>query len=127
MAREKAPLWDRTTYVYRAFTPSGVLLYVGISDKWITRLRGHSNDSAWWPYTAYLQIDEYANRAEAFAAESWAITHEAPACNVELQTVHCPDFLPVPLCSFGRRQSHWTWNGDEIPVRDVKDGVLWQF
>lgn len=122
MARDRAttPLPDRTTFVYRAFGTRGELLYVGISQSWVHRLRGHAKRSAWWEYVNHVEIQEFTDRAGAFAMESWAIAHETPLANTELQRAHCPPEPPRPLRSFGHIVEHTTFFGDhDIQPREV--------
>lgn len=125
MARERAtiragnvPLADRTTYVYRAYGTRNQLLYVGISQSWRHRIEGHIKSSDWWPYTAHIEISEHPNRAEAFAAESWAIKHERPLCNLEPQRAHVPDDYPQPALSFGQAVTRWK-NRNQETAKEV--------
>jgi hypothetical protein len=122
MARDRAPipLADRTTFVYRAFGVGGEFVYVGISQVWLHRLRGHTRASRWWGYVHHVEVQEFDTRAEAFAMESWAIAHETPLANTELQRRHCPSSPPMPVRSFCRRILHTSLSGDiEIPPREV--------
>lgn len=115
MARERAtiPLSERITYVYRAFGARQELIYVGISQSWRNRLEGHRKNSPWWRYVQHVEVQQFDNRAEAFAMESWAIRHELPIANTELQARHCPDEAPGPLVSFCRRIRRTSVFGDE--------------
>lgn len=118
--RARFPLRNRPTFVYRAFGTRGELLYVGISQSWTHRLRSHAKGSAWWMYVNHVEIQEFADRASAFAMESWAISHETPLANTELQQKHCPPEPPKPLSSFGHIVRRFTSFGDhEIPPREV--------
>ena len=120
-------LTDRTTFVYRAFGTRGQLLYVGISQDQRSRLRTHAKSSIWWRQVWHAEIAEYGRRADAFAAESWAIRHEEPLWNFEQQARHCPAVLPEPVAAFGYRVRHWSWNGDtEYPAEEVREIALVQ-
>lgn len=113
-------LQDRTTFVYRSFGTRGELIYVGISQSWVHRLRGHEKRSAWWVYVHHVEIQEFADRVGAFAMESWAIRHEIPLANTELQRKHCPPEPPTPVRSFGHIVRRFTFFTDqEIPPKEV--------
>ena len=109
-----SPLWERVTYLYRAYDPAGALIYVGISDRWERRFKLHRKQSPWWKRVWHFTIEQHADRAAAFAAESWDIQKLAPAMNFEAQAAHVPVERPVPLVSFSRRLRRSNFNGDEI-------------
>lgn len=89
---------DVPTYVYQAFDAEGVLLYVGISSDWKTRIyTQHRRKSPWYPMADWLLLELYESRAQAFAAESWAITYYDPKWNSEAQWKHCPFIPPDPI------------------------------
>lgn len=117
--RARGPLSERTTFVYRAFGTRGELIYVGISQSWRHRLEGHRKSSPWWQYVRHVEIQEFPDRASAFAMESWSIQHETPLANTDLQHKHSPATPPVPLNAFGRIIRRFTPFGDhEIPPRE---------
>lgn len=113
-------LCDRLTYVYRVFALDRSLIYVGISQQWRQRIDNHRKRADWWKHAAHIEISEYGNRSEAFAAESWAIRHEAPIMNLEEQRKHVPEIPPTPILAFGHRVRHWSLFGeDEIPPEEL--------
>lgn len=113
------PLTDRRTFVYRAFGVHGELIYVGISQRWERRLEDHRKWSRWWKYVQHIEIQEFADRAGAFAMESWAISHEVPLGNTDLQEKHCPPTPPTPITSFGRWENRYR-GFDDDPVSAVE-------
>lgn len=128
MTRDRAtvPLNDRTTFVYRAFGTRNELLYVGISQSWRHRLEGHRKNSEWWTHVRHVEVQEFPNRACAFAMESWSIANENPIFNLEPQWKHCPEVDPIPSVSFGRWVDHWTYSGDPIEPKEVELDALVQ-
>ena len=68
--------------LYRHFDKDGALLYVGISCNAITRLKQHEHDSGWAAEIARVDIEHFASREEALAAERAAIKNERPKHNV---------------------------------------------
>jgi predicted GIY-YIG superfamily endonuclease len=70
------------TALYRHFSASGDLLYVGISCKPITRLKQHEHDASWAAQIARVEIEQFADRAAALEAERNAIRAEKPKHNV---------------------------------------------
>ena len=68
--------------LYRHFSATGELLYVGISLGAILRLRQHrAMSSPWILDVARIEIQTYPSRAEAAAAEREAIKTEKPKYN----------------------------------------------
>ncbi len=128
MARDRAktPLANRTTFVYRAFGICNELLYVGISQSWRLRLEGHRKNSMWWTHVRHIEVQEFADRASAFAMESWSISNENPIFNLESQSKHAPGAEPIPAVSFGRWVDHWTLSGDPIEPKEVEIDALVQ-
>lgn len=100
------------TFVYRAYSNAGSLLYVGIASDWRQRLKQHSKSSRWYPDVATVRVETYSIRSEAFAAESWAITYEAPEWNGSGQWKHCPFIPPVPIETLEHVVVHDIWGND---------------
>jgi hypothetical protein len=73
---------DDYTAVYRCYDSADRLLYVGASCLGSVRFNQHQTEKGWWPGVARIQVEHYANRAEALAAERAAIESEAPTMNV---------------------------------------------
>ena len=72
----------RVARLYRHFAANGDLLYVGISCKPITRLKQHEHDSCWAAEIARVDVQQFATRGEALAAERAAIKAEKPKHNI---------------------------------------------
>lgn len=79
------------TSLYRHFDRDGRLLYVGISNNALARLRGHKLDASWYPEITDISIAHYPDRATAERAEARAIRTEAPLYNVRI-----PPAQPIP-------------------------------
>jgi hypothetical protein len=73
---------DDYTAVYRCFDRDGRLVYVGASCLGLVRFHQHQAEKGWWPCVARVEVEHYANRAEALAAERAAIEAEAPRFNI---------------------------------------------
>ncbi len=69
--------------LYRQFDVDGHLLYVGISDDFLTRMGQHSHGSVWFPDVARITLERFATREEAIEAEDAAVTSEAPRYNIQ--------------------------------------------
>ena len=70
------------TCLYRHFDRDGRLLYIGISLNAISRLAGHRDTAHWFYEIARVDIEQYASRREAEAAERKAIYEEKPLHNI---------------------------------------------
>lgn len=68
--------------VYRCFSASGELLYIGSSRNWQDRLTSHRLKSRWWSEVDDVQFQAYPTLIEARLAERLAIEAESPARNV---------------------------------------------
>jgi hypothetical protein len=70
--------------VYRLYAADDTLLYVGIAYNPKERWRSHARDRAdtWWPLVARRDVEWFATRTEAAAAEVAAIVTEQPLHNV---------------------------------------------
>tara|TARA_R100000482_G_scaffold120627_1_gene66079 strand:+ start:774 stop:1280 length:507 start_codon:yes stop_codon:yes gene_type:complete len=69
------------TALYRAYSSTGELMYVGISLSVMSRLSQHKNSSAWFNSAARIDIEYYPTRTDALAAEKQAIQTECPVHN----------------------------------------------
>jgi len=67
--------------VYRCFSASGALVYVGATRSLAYRLRQHELSSHWWPLVARVEDERFADMDTAFAAEALAIKAERPSHN----------------------------------------------
>jgi excinuclease UvrABC nuclease subunit len=71
------------TAIYRAFSPDGSLLYVGIAKNWGARWAQHAQCSPFFGGVARLDVRYMPTREEALVAEAEAIRNERPIWNVK--------------------------------------------
>lgn len=76
------PFAPDSTALYRFFNSVDALLYVGISDHPKRRFGQHFDDKPWWSEVDRWEVEWFANRALAEAAEAHAIRAEVPAFNL---------------------------------------------
>lgn len=67
--------------VYRAYAPTGLLLYVGCTHDIEKRMKQHRSKSVWFDEMARYTTTEYLNFYDARAAEDDAIYRERPVFN----------------------------------------------
>jgi hypothetical protein len=97
------------TALYRFWSTSGLLLYVGITKDPPKRLSQHKGDKPWWTEVATVTIENYGSREEASAAERAAIRSEEPLYNVALYdgshswwdylVVRAPELLAIEVAT----------------------------
>lgn len=68
-------------YLYRHWSTTGTLLYIGISLNAVARLAQHK-DKSWFPRIATITVERFETYAEAEVAELRAICYEGPIHNV---------------------------------------------
>jgi excisionase family DNA binding protein len=78
---------DSQTQLYRHFNRDGELLYVGISLNALGRLEQHGVVSLWFDEIHRVEIETFASRSAALAAEREAIKSEKPRHNVQHKVV----------------------------------------
>ena len=69
------------TTLYRFFDADDLLLYVGISDKPLSRFAQHSADKTWWPEVHSIKLWHFATREDAADAERALIAFARPPYN----------------------------------------------
>lgn len=69
--------------VYRLYSATGDLLYVGIADNPEARFKGHERKQFWWREVVTREVTWYPGRAEAEAEEERAITFDEPRYNID--------------------------------------------
>lgn len=74
--------------LYRFFDSSGQLLYVGISNNWISRLHQHYKNAEWFSQVTSATFEHFDTRAEVEKAEFEAIKTEGAIYNKAFN----PDF-----------------------------------
>ena len=77
------PLKERPHVVYRLRDADGRLLYVGMTSKVMGRMGEHAHDKPWFELVARIDVEHYANGAEAASAEALAIVAEMPVHNAD--------------------------------------------
>ena len=75
------------TSVYLYFDRGGILIYVGVTSRGVTRQREHNSDKDWWPCVSKQKVEHYPTRAEALRREQELIELMSPPFN----SVHNPD------------------------------------
>lgn len=70
-----------TTALYRPYDADGVLLYVGITDRLAQRRSMHRRNSSWSAFAVRTDLEWFADRQNAEAAEVAAIQAEVPLFN----------------------------------------------
>lgn len=69
--------------LYRFYSATGQLLYVGITNNPGNRFTQHQQDKPWWHDVAGISVERFDTREEALAAETRAIAVEHPLYNVK--------------------------------------------
>jgi predicted GIY-YIG superfamily endonuclease len=82
MQNEIAPVRTRPGYLYRYWSTTGTLLYIGISINAVARLAQHKG-KVWFSRIAKITVERFETYAEAEAAELRAICYEGPIHNVK--------------------------------------------
>ena len=102
---------DPPTWIYRLWSPHGVLLYVGITTNVQTRLSQHARDQPWWPQVAMVTSEVCGTRFDALQQEAAVIQSEHPLWNVAhvVDPASPPVILPEPVliwrCSVCQRNT----------------------
>lgn len=76
---------DTETYLYRLWSSSGDLLYIGVTVDLARRMTQHRKVQPWWDDVAMCGIQVLPTRSAAFAAEATAVATESPRHNVKLK------------------------------------------
>ena len=82
--------------VYRMFSVSGRLLYVGVTSNLATRLASHA-EKRWFPLVATITLTWYPNRETAEQAERAAIEAEHPWINISGRSAKAPAIVARTL------------------------------
>lgn len=70
-------------WLYRLWSSSGELLYIGITDRGTAREREHARTKSWWPQVHHVTVEPVATRAELRHLEAVAIRKESPLYNIQ--------------------------------------------
>lgn len=69
--------------VYEAVGPRGQIMYVGASQNFHERMKGHKDDSQWWGTLDHFRVTPCRDRVEALEYESTLIARHQPPFNVK--------------------------------------------
>lgn len=78
----------RPASLYQYFDRNGLLLYVGITSRGISRNREHNADKSWWKYVARQEVAHFPDRASAISAEKALIVQRRPPFNKQHNLEH---------------------------------------
>jgi predicted GIY-YIG superfamily endonuclease len=70
-------------WMYRLYSASDELLYIGITDRGHTREKEHARLKPWWPEVHHATYEPVDTRAELKHRESVAIRRERPKYNIQ--------------------------------------------
>lgn len=73
---------NKTHVLYRFYSATGQLLYVGITMNPPQRFKSHRDSKEWWPTVSGITVENYSSRDELAQAERRAIQVEHPLHNV---------------------------------------------
>ena len=112
---------SETTALYRHFSRTGLLLYVGISNDVLYRTEQHSTTAPWFLDISRIEVEWFGARREALDEETVAIIREKPLWNVRRNGYDVPrkDYrFCVEL--IGSR----LWDGWYTKLRDAEDMLI---
>ena len=87
------PKKKKPTALYRAYSSTDELLYVGVSISVMARLSQHKSSADWFDGTSRIDVEWYPTRQKALAAEMQAIKTEYPIYN-KMGAVQQPEHDP---------------------------------
>lgn len=73
---------DTKHVLYRLYTETDDLLYVGITTNLLARMRSHRQKVFWWDFVDYVVAESCENLYEAQSKEITAIASERPEHNL---------------------------------------------
>lgn len=88
------------TFLYRLYNTDNQVIYVGVTANVGMRLGQHEYTKTWWGDVARVEVDTFAARPDALAAERAAIVTLSPVHNVTHSVINEPtprvDWNPPP-------------------------------
>jgi len=109
---------DHDHVLYRFYSATGQLLYVGITMSPPKRFAQHSKDKSWWGEVSGITVETFISREELELAERRAIQVERPKYNVVHNGVRKLHRIPgMAQKSMGNELDH-VCEGCGQPVRD---------
>lgn len=108
MSRPYSTRRDGDAALYRFFSATGELLYIGamLAINISGRMRHHKCTKPWITETKNISLEWYPNKEDAFAAESAAIAIENPKYNTRKRPVDCEKH-GVPLHPKKGKRRDW--------------------
>lgn len=112
--------------VYKCFDEDGALLYVGVGDTALVRIKSHQKEKAWFDEVVNITISKYEDRATALAEEIRSIREDKPVFN-KLGKENCARVYMETYKLFMRRMK-FTWvqisTGQYYFFKDVIDEMI---
>lgn len=88
---------DSAHVLYRFYSATGQLLYVGITMNPPKRFKNHRDSKSWWDQVSGITVETYGDRKELESAERRAIQVERPLHNVVHNNGNRPSHGPAPI------------------------------
>lgn len=82
----KSQITTKETSVYRHYDSDNILLYIGISQDFLSRTFMHKRSAHWWRQIATIKVEHFSAREDAEIAEKLAIIKERPIFNTTYST-----------------------------------------
>lgn len=79
---------DEPTSVYLYRDCNGMLIYVGITARSVTRNLEHNKTKEWWGFVTRQEVEHYETRQKALAREATLIAHHSPPFNIQQNPNH---------------------------------------
>lgn len=87
------------TSLYKYYDRDGVLLYIGITGRGMTRNSEHNKTKPWWKFVASQKVEHFSTRKEAAIRERHLIRKMAPPFNKQMN----PEFKTANESYFVRK------------------------
>lgn len=100
------------TSVYLYYDDHDTLIYVGITDRGMTRNYEHNLRAEWWPFVARQEVEHYSGRGQAEAREKLLIATWNPPFN----RLHNPNHQAL-------KAAYLQWREDNHAGRDPRELV----
>lgn len=85
--------------LYRFYTRTGRLLYVGQTVNPGGRFAAHRDEKTWWRHVARIEINRYDSKRALLNAEAVAIRNERPVYNIALNPTGGVPSVPCKYCA----------------------------
>lgn len=103
----------RPNELYRLYSSTDALLYIGITDSISRRLAQHRADKPWWGEVVTIKVERFPTREDLTRAELDAIARERPKYNI------ANSFKPETIRP--RQQARLAWGNDANRFDTVED------